>query len=324
MTSSPPELAVVIATRDRAAALEGALASVLAQRGAAVEAIVVDDGSTDRTPELLRRLAAGDGRVVPVAAGGVGRSAARNLGLERARAPWVSILDDDDLLAPAFARVMLAAAREGGGAAVSRWATFHAPVTEPVAVADLRADPERFRLREDPWGPLPRRLTPEDLFARTWFPVNAAVARRELLLELGGFPAGMERAEDHLLWLRLAARLGSLPVVPRVLAYVREHGERSTRDLGGMARGTVAALETILVEHPWLRRRVGRAAVRRRLAALHREVAYAELLAGRRGPALRAAAAAVLRHPLELKAWLYLALAPVPGMYRALRRRRAR
>jgi len=48
-------ICAVIATRDRAARLEALLGSLAAQAGATVQAIVVDDGSADGTPELLER-----------------------------------------------------------------------------------------------------------------------------------------------------------------------------------------------------------------------------------------------------------------------------
>ena len=104
-------MTVVIPSRNRWQLLRTALASALAQRDVDVEVVVVDDGSTDRTPDELRELRDERLRVVrrerPA-----GVSAGRNIGLDHARAPWVAFLDDDDVWAPGHLAAMLAALRD--------------------------------------------------------------------------------------------------------------------------------------------------------------------------------------------------------------------
>jgi glycosyltransferase involved in cell wall biosynthesis len=93
--------------------LRTALASALAQRDVDVEVVVVDDGSTDRTSEELRELRDERVRVVRRERR-EGVSAARNVGLDHARAPWVAFLDDDDVWAPGHLAAMLGALRDSG------------------------------------------------------------------------------------------------------------------------------------------------------------------------------------------------------------------
>src|ERR1051325_6685298 len=94
-----PDISVVLATYNRAARLPRAIASVLAQEGARFELIVVDDASTDGTRAYLATLSDPRIRAVHAEPNG-GPSAARNLGLQAARAELVAFLDSDDAYRP--------------------------------------------------------------------------------------------------------------------------------------------------------------------------------------------------------------------------------
>ncbi|HNX04927.1 MAG TPA: glycosyltransferase family A protein, partial [Opitutales bacterium] len=100
---SGPLVSVVIPTFNRAALLVEAVDSVLAQSWRNVEAIVVDDGSTDGTQEVVAELLRGrwsGGMVRFVRQANAGASAARNLGLAQAQGKYVQFLDSDDILFP--------------------------------------------------------------------------------------------------------------------------------------------------------------------------------------------------------------------------------
>lgn len=91
-----PVVSVVLPTRDRAALLSRALASVHAQTYPHWELLVVDDGSVDDTPALLAGVS--DPRVRAFRAGGAGVCAARNVALAHVRGEIVAYLDDDNLM----------------------------------------------------------------------------------------------------------------------------------------------------------------------------------------------------------------------------------
>jgi glycosyltransferase involved in cell wall biosynthesis len=90
-------LSVIIPTYNAGPYLAESIDSVLGQVVADDEVIVVDDGSTDETPEILARYG---GRLSVVMGGHLGCAAARNLGLERARGQWVAFHDADDVARP--------------------------------------------------------------------------------------------------------------------------------------------------------------------------------------------------------------------------------
>lgn len=108
------DLSIIVPTRDNAGPLVRAVQSLLAQTLASIEVIVIDDGSRDDTAQQLAALAAADPRLVVLAGGGRGVSAARNMGLAAARGDYLAFLDDDDWADAGMAASLVAAARETG------------------------------------------------------------------------------------------------------------------------------------------------------------------------------------------------------------------
>ena len=111
-SSATDVVSVVIPAYQAEELLGSTLRSVLDQTHRALEVILVDDGSSDATPEIIAR-AAIDPRVVPVSYGGNrGRSHARNAGIDRATGRWVCFVDADDLLPPDRFERLVSAARQ--------------------------------------------------------------------------------------------------------------------------------------------------------------------------------------------------------------------
>ncbi len=182
-----PEISVVLPTYNRWPLLARALASVLSQEEVGFEVIVVDDGSTDETPEQLAGLDDPRLRVLRQEHNqGVAR--ARNRGVAEARAAWVAFLDDDDFWAPRRLREHLDTAERSGAS----W------VYGPVLVVD---DDAALRAV----GPTRK---PGDLQARL-FETNAVggpstvSTRTELLRSVGGFDERLSVLADWDLWIRL-------------------------------------------------------------------------------------------------------------------------
>lgn len=88
--------------------------SILAQTVSEIEVIVVNDGSTDNTKEILEALAQKDARVRPINKENEGVSKARNTGLLAANGEYIAFVDSDDYLAPEYADYMVNMAKETG------------------------------------------------------------------------------------------------------------------------------------------------------------------------------------------------------------------
>jgi hypothetical protein len=116
--SPEPRCSVVVAARDEEARIESTVAHLLAQFGVAVEVIVVDDRSTDRTGEILRRLAAADARlrvrrIDSLPDGWLGKCHACHVGAGVATGDWILFTDADCWLKPdVIARALGVAKRD--------------------------------------------------------------------------------------------------------------------------------------------------------------------------------------------------------------------
>ena len=110
VTRHPGEVCVVIAAMNASATIGRAVASALAERHVG-EVIVVDDGSSDPTPDAARAADDGSGRLrVIELPDNIGPSAARNRAFAASRAPYLAILDADDFILPGrFDRLMAVA-----------------------------------------------------------------------------------------------------------------------------------------------------------------------------------------------------------------------
>ena len=309
----------MIPTFNRAAFLPSAVRSALDQTLREIEVIIVDDGSTDATPEVCRSFAAGDRRVRFLRQQNGGPSSARNAGLAVADTDWVAFLDDDDLWVDTALETFIRHKPDSSPAVVSHAVAFSWP-TSDVSAHDVLADPERHGVA--PWPPDPpgRQIELGALLLRPLFPPNAVMARLQAIRELGGFNEAHRAGEDYEVWLSLVAS-GPIPVIGQTLALYRRHQQQATAALADLAIGTRMVLLSFLRRYPHGWALAGRARLRRRLALLAREEAYAALLAGDRTASARAALDSLRWFPAGGKSWLYLASAAAPGLYQALRRR---
>jgi glycosyltransferase involved in cell wall biosynthesis len=106
---SRPDVSAIMPAYNAAATIEAAVESVRAQSEVHWELLVVDDGSTDETAAILRRLAQDDPRVSVRSTAHRGRGAARNAALRHARGHYVALCDADDLSRPERFEVQRAA-----------------------------------------------------------------------------------------------------------------------------------------------------------------------------------------------------------------------
>lgn len=95
-----PKVSVITAVYNGEKYLTEAIESVLAQTFIDFEYIIVDDGSTDKTPEIIKEFVRRDSRINTVRIENSGPANARNVALQMAKADWIAVLDADDVCLP--------------------------------------------------------------------------------------------------------------------------------------------------------------------------------------------------------------------------------
>jgi glycosyltransferase involved in cell wall biosynthesis len=198
-------VSVVIPTYNLARLLPEAVESVRAQSWPDLEIIVVDDGSTDETPQLLERLSR-EGGARCFRQENAGAAAARNRGIREARKSWIAFLDADDFWLAGKLAAQFEALESRPSAAFS--------YTDVV----LRGEGGAEAALE--CGTTDRPLLPQ-LLAGNMFATPTVVARRDCFERVGLFDARLRTGEDWDMWMRLAAHFECVRVA-RPLTTVRE------------------------------------------------------------------------------------------------------
>ncbi len=210
--TAAPKVTVVIAAYNAERFIRQTLDSVFAQTLRDVELIVVDDGSTDGTPAILRAIDDRRLSVLRQANGGV--SAARNAGLALARAPYIFFLDADDVLLPDALQHMIATLDNNP----DRVACFahHIRITEDGAELSRRTDL--------PLKTFPAADTLRNLVAKNFIVCGAICIRTEAARRVRGFNPELKWGEDWEFWCRLAV-LADFAAMPNdVVLMYRQHG----------------------------------------------------------------------------------------------------
>lgn len=188
-----PGVSVVIPAYNYARFLARAVQSALDQTFTDHEVIVVDDGSTDNTAELVKTFT--DPRVRYVFQQNAGLSAARNRGIVEARAPLVALLDaDDEWTNEHLAESVAAFAQLDASFAVVASNSFQ---------IDVESTPLPTRDREN-FGD--REIRAADIVMKSRFMPSSAVVKRDVFELCGNFDTTLRSSEDRDMWIRIGEK----------------------------------------------------------------------------------------------------------------------
>lgn len=221
MTSEArPTVSVIVPTYNRADLLRESLKSILRQSFAEFEVVVVDDGSTDATSEVLTAI--NDRRVRTLWQPNRGISAAMNSGLQAARGRYIARLDSDDLWEPSLLTTLVSVLESRPEIGVVYGQAD--AIQDGKVIPHIQGLPLRF-----PEDSL-RSLLYDDTTCNI-----AILARRECFARAGPYDESLIANEDWDIWLRIA-RFAQFAFVPERLARIRWH----SGNLTGVGSGRLA------------------------------------------------------------------------------------
>jgi len=226
-----PEISVLMSCYNGSRWLAEAIDSVLSQTFNNFELILVDDGSKDNTPEIIRAYAERDARVVTVPKKNTGLADSLNAGLALAKGAWVARIDQDDLCEPhrLESQLVFASGHPGlvllgsGFAEIDEKGTIVKECRYPQKHAGLVARLERLR---------------------GFFPHSSAFYRAGVARRAGGYNMRITRAEDRRLWLELSLQ-GEIACLPEHLVRIRKHPGQMSLDNKGARQFYDAAAATV-------------------------------------------------------------------------------
>lgn len=209
---------VVVPTRDNIRTIDACLRSVVEQTHPRVELIVVDNHSTDGTPDVAERWA---DRVITA---GPERSAQRNTGIEAATSEWVLWLDSDMVLPPRTIALALDTAEATGATGI---ALPERTIGEGYWTACRALERECYL--DDPWLHNPR------------------LVRRDYLLGAGAFHLDMSGPEDADLRMKMRSTGAGIELAPIIIDH--DEGRLTVRDVMSKRYYYGRSIPTFATEH---------------------------------------------------------------------------
>jgi glycosyltransferase involved in cell wall biosynthesis len=216
-----------------------AIQSVLEQTFADFELIIVNDGSSDASLEIINQFAEKDSRVRIFDEQNRGQSVARNYGVKQARGEWIACIDADDLWHPHR---------------LEKQINLIYADKEIILVGTglLIIDEFGFRGRSYNFPVKHKNLVKRLVDFRPFFAHSSAIYKKEIFDELGGYRDILKTAEDHDLWLRLSER-GKIGCIRSILVSIRKHNN----NISSSENGRRQMLDSIAVKISYWRRKWG-------------------------------------------------------------------
>ena len=224
-----PKVSVIVPAYNRAKLLSRALESIFAQTFNDYEVIVVDDGSKDETPEVIKQFA---GRVKYIRKENGGSASARNRGIEESKGEYIAFLDSDDTWVPEKLeeQVKVLDAHKNVGIVYARMPIINEK-GERVGTKPAGISGRNFKELIEHWGDLP---------------TSTVMARRECFQKAGMFDTALTTMQDIDMWIRISRHFELYEIENKVLAYYYRHDEQITQNRLKLYEGRVAIFKKIL------------------------------------------------------------------------------
>jgi glycosyltransferase involved in cell wall biosynthesis len=207
-----PKISVVIPTFNSQDFVERSLGSVLAQTLPPKEVIVIDDGSQDKTSDVIqgfsKKFAERGIAFKFLKNNHVGPGFTRNAGISAAEGEWIAFLDSDDSWEPQKLEACAEVIQKNDTNTVTHWEQYR------------KLDGSTSLLKHARYN-LTQNLS-KQIYQRNQLSTSAMICKRDLLQKVGGFDGKLPVSQDYDLWLRLSPYM-KLQVIEEPLGFYFEH-----------------------------------------------------------------------------------------------------
>jgi len=286
-----PKVSVVIPTYNAAQYIGETVESVLNQSYKEYEIVVVNDGSTDNTEQVLQKYG---NRIRYIKQTNGGEGAARNRGIREAHGEWVAFLDADDLWLPHKLKVQM------------EFAAQHPDVDL------IYGDASSFDIN----GVLTKSMFKErrpyegyvinNLLVENFVPVLSVIVRKKCLEKSGLFKEGMKHCTDYEMWLR-CAKFFKFGYVNEVIVSYRIHEKGISQNIEEMHKAHLSILNTALKDM-----KIPYATAARIRGFNYFKFGYV-CFEKKHKDASKNFFLSILNNPFYLKGWVYLFLSILPN-----------
>jgi len=296
---SKPVVSVVMSAYNAAPFIRAAVDSVLAQTFRDLEVVVVDDGSTDETPQVLAEI--DDPRLVLIRQENAGHAGGLNTGLEAVRGDFITFLDADDLCDPTRVEKQHAALEANPNIhGVGTWEVVVDQDGNPLSYPTQPCEPDQIR----------------GAYAEGRMGLNgmSVMVRAEVFDTVGRFRPAIDPCHDLDMWMRVTERF-DVACLPECLYIYRQHPHATSHSRKAhvrflrrvvvdlqqerLAGGTDRLHRGEPIEVPTLAEEAGRTSYRRAMAWYHAERSRRLAHESRWGLALRSAATSWRINPVD-------------------------
>lgn len=206
----PPKISVLTSCYNASEFLSEAVESILSQTYRDFEFILIDDGSTDETLDIIKGYAAKDRRIVVIQKQNTGLTDSLNVGLKVAKGDWIARMDADDIALPTRLQSQM------------NFIACH-PRLVLLGGGCITIDDRGKDIRKYEYPHTHDKLVRHLEKGRSPFPHSTALYNRRFVFTRGGYRNRLNGAEDNDLWLRMC-QYGEIACLRTPLVKLRKHG----------------------------------------------------------------------------------------------------
>ncbi|TRX57940.1 glycosyltransferase family 2 protein [Thalassomonas sp. M1454] len=231
------KVSILMPVYNREAFVEYAIESVLKQTYLNIELIIINDGSTDNTVEIIERYQANYPKLIKVIhQENQGQSIARNNGINNATGEYIAFLDSDDIYQPNIIETLLSLYKQNPEAAF---------VYSGYKEIDISGEVIK--------SVYPNQESNDEIYSNLWLSqlniwAGTMMTTTDNLKQIGGFSTSLRGAENHELRLNLS-KLGPIYFSKLLLSNYRKHPDNSIRNYKSGDNNYLRIVKKHLGEH---------------------------------------------------------------------------